>query len=274
MKKEEKYDKYFILSEEEKENYKIVLESFKSKKQAYEYFGLKGNYKDIEFLTRFAEYINFDLDYYRKLRKKTIYISKCQNCGRDFFHTSKKSKFCCRNCAATFNNVKRGQRSEETKNRISQTLKSKYSKPLKINKEKRIKKNVRPILQKICDWCGKTFETREKNRKFCCTQCSNDSRKEHLWKEWLSNPKKYPNGNYHLNYNFKKRIMEEQNNQCAVCGCKPWHNGKPLVFVFDHIDGNAANNDRKNIRAVCPNCDSQLDTFKSKNKKSARRRFF
>jgi hypothetical protein len=43
-----------------------------------------------------------------------------------------------------------------------------------------------------------------------------------------------------------------------------WH-GKPLVFVLDHIDGNADNNARGNLRMVCPNCDSQLPTYKNRN---------
>lgn len=42
------------------------------------------------------------------------------------------------------------------------------------------------------------------------------------------------------------------------------------MFVLEHIDGNADNNSRINLRLVCPNCDSQLATFKSKNKHSAR----
>ena len=50
--------------------------------------------------------------------------------------------------------------------------------------------------------------------------------------------------------------------------------GKPLTFILDHIDGNAANNKRENLRMICPNCDSQLDTFKSKNKNSARRNYW
>lgn len=41
-------------------------------------------------------------------------------------------------------------------------------------------------------------------------------------------------------------------------------------MVLDHIDGDASNNTRENFRCVCPNCDSQLDTYKSKNKNSAR----
>ena len=48
-----------------------------------------------------------------------------------------------------------------------------------------------------------------------------------------------------------------------------WNN-KKINFILDHIDGNAANNDRSNMRLICPNCDSQLDTYKSKNKNSAR----
>jgi hypothetical protein len=46
--------------------------------------------------------------------------------------------------------------------------------------------------------------------------------------------------------------------------------GKPLIFVLDHIDGNADNNARSNLRMVCPNCDSQLPTYKNRNLGSVR----
>lgn len=65
-------------------------------------------------------------------------------------------------------------------------------------------------------------------------------------------------------------ILTKQDNCCAICGMpNTWH-GQELKFILDHIDGNAANNWEDNLRLVCPNCDSQLDTFKSKNKNSAR----
>lgn len=69
---------------------------------------------------------------------------------------------------------------------------------------------------------------------------------------------------------YKKYFLEEQEHCCAICGMKDEWNGKQLIFVLDHIDGNADNNNRDNLRLICPNCDSQLPTYKSRNKKSAR----
>lgn len=46
--------------------------------------------------------------------------------------------------------------------------------------------------------------------------------------------------------------------------------GMTLESVLDHIDGDATNNARENLRMVCPNCDSQLPTFKSKNRGKGR----
>lgn len=39
---------------------------------------------------------------------------------------------------------------------------------------------------------------------------------------------------------------------------------------MDHTDGNPTNNRRENLRLVCPNCDSQLPTYKSRNRGNGR----
>jgi hypothetical protein len=65
-------------------------------------------------------------------------------------------------------------------------------------------------------------------------------------------------------------IYNEQESKCAICSMPRSWNGKVINFVLDHIDGNAANGKRSNLRLICPNCNSQLDTFTSKNKNSAR----
>ena len=65
-------------------------------------------------------------------------------------------------------------------------------------------------------------------------------------------------------------ILEEQQHKCAICGISDIWNDKELHFILDHINGDASISCRKNLRLICPNCDSQLDTFKSRNKNSAR----
>lgn len=129
------------------------------------------------------------------------------------------------------------------------------------------------MYKKICEYCGKEYDTKFKDSKFCSNQCQQNKVHEDCYKDFLENNDKYCRGNYTPKY-FKKEFIEEQGGVCAICGCKPEHNGKPLVFVLDHIDGDASNNRRDNLRMICPNCDSQLETFKSKNKNSTRRNYW
>lgn len=41
---------------------------------------------------------------------------------------------------------------------------------------------------------------------------------------------------------------------------------KPLVPILDHANGNKLDNDPRNLRYLCPNCDSQLNTRGGKNR--------
>lgn len=68
---------------------------------------------------------------------------------------------------------------------------------------------------------------------------------------------------------LRKLFLEEhtQDYICSICGQPPEWNGKPLTLILDHIDGNHTNNTLSNLRWVCPNCNQQLDTTGSKNKK-------
>ena len=129
-------------------------------------------------------------------------------------------------------------------------------------------------MKKICKNCNKEFEDKNgHNKQFCCFECSAEYRHKMSYADFLENNEKYCKGNYTPKM-FKKEFLNEQGGVCAICKCKPEHNGKPLVFVLDHIDGDASNNKRENLRMICPNCDSQLDTFKSKNKNSTRRNYW
>lgn len=68
-------------------------------------------------------------------------------------------------------------------------------------------------------------------------------------------------------HNIKKRLLREGflGNKCAVCGYPPLWEGKSLVLILDHINGNRRDFRLSNLRLVCPNCGSQLETFGSRN---------
>jgi len=68
----------------------------------------------------------------------------------------------------------------------------------------------------------------------------------------------------------RRYILDAQDGCCDLCGIVEEWNDQPLVLVLDHIDGDATNNRRENLRMVCPNCDSQLPTFKSRNRGKGR----
>ena len=72
-------------------------------------------------------------------------------------------------------------------------------------------------------------------------------------------------GNYDRDY-----LIEQQGGCCAICGINDEWNGVNLALIIDHIDGDATNNRRENLRLVCPNCDSQLPTYKSRNRGNGR----
>ena len=67
---------------------------------------------------------------------------------------------------------------------------------------------------------------------------------------------------------LRRRILEGNiiPYKCSICGIDAIWNNKPMPLILDHING--INNDHRleNLRFVCSNCDSQLDTYKSRNK--------
>ena len=66
---------------------------------------------------------------------------------------------------------------------------------------------------------------------------------------------------------LKKKILDLEliEYRCDICKTPPIWNGQPMTLVLDHINGIHSDNRLDNLRFVCNNCDSQLDTYKARN---------
>lgn len=115
---------------------------------------------------------------------------------------------------------------------------------------------------RTCLGCGAEL-VRRTQKAYCSVSCWRDRERRQRVALWLESGEAYldsAQGHY-----VRLHLMREQGGTCAVCTRPAVWNGKPLGLVIDHVDGDAENNRRENLRLVCPNCDSQLPTFKSRN---------
>lgn len=118
-----------------------------------------------------------------------------------------------------------------------------------------------------CLGCGATL-TKRHQKLFCSNRCQRAAERERNVALWLETGVARPGSG--VGHYVRLYLFEDQRHVCALCGCPALWNGKELRFVLDHVDGDASNNRRENLRLVCPNCDSQLPTFKARNRGSGR----
>lgn len=155
---------------------------------------------------------------------------RCKTC-RKFFVGDSTRKFCSRSCAATFN-----------------------------NKGVRRHKGTLPT----CKGCGKDLKLSE--RLYCSNKCQQN----------FELSKKVERASLEQSLDFlptqhtRKRVFcELVTYECSICGISEWLDTN-LVLIMDHINGDASDNKLSNLRLVCPNCDSQLPTYKNKNRGNGR----
>ena len=149
----------------------------------------------------------------------------CLGCKEKLPYEKRKNKFCNHSCSASYNNL-------ETQRNFTKGL---YKK-------------------KNCLCCGVLTD----NIKFCSPLCH----RKHKWNECKANIEL--SGRVEHVFTAKKYLTEVHGNKCCICGVTGWQ-GKKLVLVLDHINGNPYDWSLVNLRLLCPNCDSQTSTYKGKN---------
>lgn len=158
--------------------------------------------------------------------KQIIHKIICGGCNQEVVVKDKRQKFCSKRCSALVNNSKRRK------------------------------------VELYCKNCDEQI-TRRNNTKYCSQKCQQEFDRSRRIEDWLESGVALI-GTKSSHY-IRKFLLEEQKNKCDICGCDPIHNGKPLIFILDHISGNASDNTRQNLRMICPNCDTQLSTFAGRN---------
>jgi len=119
-----------------------------------------------------------------------------------------------------------------------------------------------------CLNCGIEFEfsPNHSKGKYCSNTCQHEFQSKERTRQWLEEGRDWKQGSPE----WARRYLQEQRGEgCEICGITEW-NGKEIVLEMDHIDGNHKNNVPENLRMICPNCHSQTDTYKAKNKGNGR----
>ena len=278
-------NKIDISTEEKKQEVYKIFESFENKTQIHKYYKISDNTQGSEYIKQIANEIGFDFNVYKERKRKF-----CLHCGKEIIGKGKSSKkFCNSSCAASYNNRKRGEHSEETKMKISQSLtkndKQKPHKTLETSREKyclHCNKKLdgrktkfcskkcrndyyyqRTHFKSICSICGKEFFSLKKEQQFCSPNCYKQFQREKLLNEWLNNGYNFPTK---ILLCIRKYLYKSRNYKCEICGFEGYNKktGNTILQIH-HIDGDSTNNTKNNLQVLCPNCHAMTENFMALN---------
>ena len=119
-----------------------------------------------------------------------------------------------------------------------------------------------------CLNCGMEHKCKPSHaNKYCNNKCQAEYQTKQKVQKWLSE------GNWETKNRqlppWMKRHIRERDGKCVSCGISEW-NGSPITLEVDHKDGTWFNNNVDNLRSLCPNCHSQTETYKARNRGNGR----
>lgn len=121
-----------------------------------------------------------------------------------------------------------------------------------------------------CLLCSK--ETARSGYKYCSNACQLKYQHNLYIKSWKENKVHGLQGLGIVSVHIKKYLREKYGDKCVLCGWAQINIKTGRVpLVADHIDGNWRNNVEKNLRLLCPNCDSLSATYAGLNRGNGRK---
>lgn len=111
-----------------------------------------------------------------------------------------------------------------------------------------------------------------KTGKYCSNKCQGLYQSSLKIKDWLNGQNFIRAGGISVPSWIRNFLLQESNHKCSKCGWSQIneHTGT-IPLEIDHIDGDAHNNLKENLRILCPNCHSLTKTYKNTGSRKSSR---